>query len=483
MLIERIKPDTCRKIRYYGTHSIIRSTRLSSGKKGRKLLSSLIKNQSCIVNRIHGTHKEKIGGYRFLNNKKITEHILMESLQKQCEKNSEGAHLICLQDTTEYNFQHHIDRLEEGTLGIVGNNRDVGFFCHLMLCFDAENCLPMGIPYTRLWSRDPGKKDKNQRGYKNLPIEEKESYRWIEAAEKTKESLSLSNHITFISDRESDIYQLWARVPDSKTDLIIRARKDRKLYNKAMTALKMLDGQQVSGEYIINLKADKRNDRSKRKAKLQVKYSQIEIKKPHSVKGDANKDQEFVRLFVVEAKEDKSTTPEGELPIHWLLFTTHTIENYDQARQIIRWYSFRWQIEQFFRITKRQGLDFESSQLETGDGLKKLSLLSFAAALKILQLTLARDGIYNATTSKFFTKQEIIILNILNTELEGETKKQQNPFKKNTLAWASWVIARLGSWSGYKSQAPPGPITFKRGYDEFRLIIKGFNLARNVYKE
>ena len=447
------------------------------------MLSSLIKSQSCIVNRIHDKHKEKIGGYRFLNNKRITEDMLMKSLQKQCKKNSEEAHLICLQDTTEYNFQHHVDRLDEGTLGIVGNNRDVGFFCHLMLCFDAENCLPIGIPHTRLWSRDPNKKDKNQRDYKNLSIEEKESYRWIEAAEKTKESLSLSKHITFISDRESDIYQLWARVPDAKTDLIIRARKDRRLRNEAMTALKMVDTQQVLGEYIIDLKTDKRKGRSKRKAKLQVKYSQVEIKKPHSVKGDANKDQEFVRLFVVEAKEDRSTIPEGELSIHWLLFTTHTIENYYQARQIIEWYSFRWQIEQFFRITKKQGLDFESSQLETGDGLKKLALLSFAAALRILQLTLARDGKYNTTISKFFTKQEIIILNVLNSELEGETKKQQNPFKNNTLAWASWVIARLGSWSGYKSQAPPGPITYKRGYDKFRSIIKGFYLARNVYKE
>jgi hypothetical protein len=447
------------------------------------LLSSLLINQSCIVNRIHKKHKEKIGGYRFLNNKKITENMLMESLEQQCETNSKGAQLICLQDTTEYNFQHHIDRLDEGTLGLVGNNKDVGFFCHLMLCFYADNCLPVGIPYTRLWSRIPGRKGKDQRGYKKLAIEEKESYRWIEAAQKTKESLSLSKHITFISDRESDIYQLWSRIPDIKTDLIIRARGDRKLQDETMTVLKVLDTQQVSGEYFIDIKSDKRKGRSGHKAKLKVKYSQVEIKKPYSVKGDDNIDQEFVRIFVVEAKEDKCTIPKGERPIHWLLFTTHSVENYDQARQIIKWYSFRWQIEQFFRITKKQGLDFESSQLETGDGLKKLALLGFAAALKILQLSLARDGDNNALISKFFTKQETIILNVLNSELEGETNKQQNPFKKNTLAWASWIIARLGSWSGYNSQGPPGPITYKRGYDEFRSIMKGFYLAKDVYKE
>lgn len=409
--------------------------------------------------------------------------MLMESLKNQCKINSKGAHLICLQDTTEYNFQHHIGRLDEGTLGLVGNNKDTGFFCHLMLCFDADNCLPTGISYAHLWSCPPERKNKDQRAYKKLPIEEKESYRWIEASQKTKENLSLSEHLTIISDREGDIYQLWSRIPDTKTDLIIRARGDRRLHNKTNTVLQELDNQAVSGEYFVDIKSDKRKGRSGHKAKLKVKYLQVEIKKPYSVKGDNNIDQEFVQVFVVEAKEDQGTVPHGEVPIHWMLFTTHNVENYDQARQVLKWYSFRWQIEQFFRITKKQGLDFESSQLETGDGLKKLALMGFAAALKVLQLSLARDGDNNEQVSKFFTKQESIVLNVLNSNLEGETKKQQNPFNKNTLAWASWIIARLGSWSGYKSQGPPGPITYKRGYDEFRSIMKGFYLAKDVYKE
>ena len=407
----------------------------------------------------------------------------MNSLQNQCKQNSKGLHLVCLQDTTEYNFQHHLDRLDEGTLGLVGNNIDVGFFCHLMICFDAQSSLPLGIPYTKLWGRDPGRKSKQQRDYKNLPIEEKESFRWIEAAETAKHNLSTSNHITLVSDRESDIFQLWARVPDQKTDLIIRCRKDRKLYDQPMTVLEFLDKQEVMGSFQIELKASNSKLRSKRETTIQVKFAKIKIKKPYSVKENIQQDPDYVELFAVEAKEDQKLVPSSETPVNWLLLTTHTIESYTQAKEIVKWYSFRWQIEQFFRITKKQGLDFESSQLETGDGLKKLALLSFATALKILQLTLARNSKNSTSADRFFSKQELFILRAINDKLQGETKKQCNPNKPNTLAWVSWIIARLGSWSGYESQGPPGPITFKRGYDEFGLIMIGFNLAKDVYKE
>jgi hypothetical protein len=440
--------------------------------------------QTSIINRFHPSLKDKIGGYRFINNNRISLQMLTESLQDQCARNCEGLDLICLQDTTEYNYQHHSKRLQEDTLGLVGNDEDQGFFAHVMLGFEAESCLPLGVPYVRLWSRDPNKKSKEERRYKGLPIEEKESYRWIEAAEETKSLLRLAKHITFISDRESDIYQIWSRVPDGKTDLIIRARVDRVLYDKPTTVFKLLEEQETMGSYMIEIKQDKRKGRSKRKAILNVKYSEIKIKKPYSVIGNNDSDKDYVSMYVVEAKEDLSTIRNGESLIHWILFTTHKISDFVQARQIIKWYSFRWQIEQFFRITKKQGIDLESSQLETGEGLKKLALLGFAIALKILQLSLAKDGIQNDKVIRYFSKDQIIVLGLLNEQLEGKTQKQQNPFHSDTLSWASWIIARLGGYSGYKSQSPPGPITFKWGLDRFNYLTTGFYLAqKDVYKE
>lgn len=447
------------------------------------MLTLLERDQTSIINRSHPTHKEKIGGYRLINNSRISPQMLQESLQDQCRENGKDLSLICVQDTTEYNYQHHAERIQDGTLGIVGNNLDIGFFAHVMLCFEAESCLPLGIPYVQLWSRDRQKQNKFDREYQKLPIEAKESYRWIKAAEQTKGLLHRAKHITLISDRESDIYQLWSRIPDSKTDLIIRARTDRALYDKPTRVFKFLEEQETVGGYTIELKQDKRKNRSQRKVKLNVKYSEIKISKPKLIKGGNGLDPDFISLYVVEAKEDFSTVKSDESSIHWVLYTTYEIANLEQARQIIKWYSFRWQIEQFFRITKKQGLDLESSQLGTGDGLKKLALLGFGAALKILQLSLARDGTQNDLITRYFNKEQIVILVLLNQQLQGNTQKQQNPYNQQTLSWASWIIARLGGYSGYKSQSPPGPITYKWGLDKFNMLTFGYYLKKDVYKE
>ena len=418
-----------------------------------------------------------------MNNLRITEQSLIEGFQEQCKKNCQGIHVIGIQDTTEYNYQHHSKRLKEGTLGVIGNNTDLGYFAHLMLTFNAENCLPQGISYCRLWSREQRHKNKGERRYKKLPIEEKESYRWIEAAEHTKSQLKGAHHITLISDRESDIYQMWDRIPDEKTDLIIRAHTDRSLFNQPSTVNQLLDKQGFSGSYKVKLRGDNRVNQSKRTALLNIKYAEGQIKKPTSVRDDPSA-EEYITLMVVEAKEDPSSCKAGEVPIHWVLLTTHAVNDFEQACGIIDWYSFRWQIEQFFRVTKSQGLDLESSQLETGEGLKKLGILGFASALKILQMTLARDGIVNDDIKKYFSQKEIVLIALLNDKLKGTTLKQQNPHPKNTLAWAAWVIARLGGYSGYSSQSPPGPLTYKWGLDKFNLIKDGYYILDNdVYKE
>ena len=71
---------------------------------------------------------------------------------------------------------------------------------------------------------------------------------------------------------------------------------------------------------------------------------------------------------------------------------------------------------------------------------------------------------------------EIEVLERLHAGFEGKSEKQTNPHPKPSLAWASWIIARLGGWDGYASSKPPGPITFKHGLDYFRVLAKGWRL-------
>lgn len=418
-----------------------------------------------------------------MNNTRVTESMLIESFQRQSQINCSGLHVIGIQDTTEYNYQHHRNRLKEDTLGMVGNNADVGYFAHLMVVFDAKSCLPQGISYCKMWSRPQKRRSKQERDYKSQPIEEKESYRWLEAADQTRTLLDNAKHFTFLSDRESDIYQLWDRVPDDKTDFIIRARGDRPLSDNDTTVIDTLNKLLVSGTYTVDIKDDKRSKRTRRKAIINVKYAELSIRKPNKLDKDHVK-QDSVSLTVVEAKEDPASYKQTDQPVHWILFTTHAARNLEEACRIIGWYSFRWQIEQFFRLTKSKGIDLESSQLETGEGLKKLGLMGFASALRILQLSLARDGRLNDSVKKYFNPVEIAVLQIHDRDFKGTTEKQQNPFPQLTLSWASWIIARLGGYSGYVSQSPPGPLTYKWGLDRFNQSVEAFILfKKDVYKE
>ena len=124
---------------------------------------------------------------------------------------------------------------------------------------------------------------------------------------------------------------------------------------------------------------------------------------------------------------------------------------------------------------KSDGLRLEDSQLETADALMKLTAIAAKAACVILQLVQARDGSAEPA-SIAFSKPEIAVLDQLNGEIEGKTALQKNPHARHSLAWASWIIARMGGWNGYPSSRPPGPIAMRNGWEYFSAIARGWTL-------
>mgnify|MGYP006174302781 CR=1 FL=1 len=168
--------------------------------------------------------------------------------------------------------------------------------------------------------------------------------------------------------------------------------------------------------------------------------------------------------------------PPGAEPVHWRLLTTHDVPDARAAWRIVGWYKQRWTIEQLFRVLKSQGLQLEDSQLETAERLLKLAAIATQAAAVILQLVQARDGRTPEPADIVFSAPEIKTLDALVPTLEGKTTLQKNPYPSHSLAWAAWVIAKLGGWDGYPRSTPPGPITFKLGIDRFKAIALGHAL-------
>ena len=415
---------------------------------------------------------------RFLSNKKVKVIELIDNICKSTIEASKDRHVLLIEDTTEANFQNHVNRVKG--LGTVGNGKDVGFFVHPLLAVDAQEGVCLGLADLHIWQRtEPQSKD-----YKKLPIEEKESFRWIETAERGKSRLSQTPLLTVVADREADIYELWDRLPDERTHVLVRASQDRLLVHseedkeeKERKLFGYMDCLPVEGSYILDLPATKK--RSKHDAVMVVRFGQVRIKRPQS-RMDKSSSSDIL-VSIIDVREDDSSVVGDEVPIHWRLVTTHEVKSMAQARQCIEWYCQRWHIEQTFRTVKSQGLDIESSLIESGEKLEKLAVLAFSAAVKVMQLVMARDGSTRPATD-VFDEDDIEVLQHVGKSLEGKTEKQKNHYEVGSLAWSAWIIARLGGWKGYKSERKPGPITMLNGLKDFANIQRGWMMAKMVLR-
>ena len=434
----------------------------------------MVAQQTVCLRQLGAVRAGEVRFGRFLANKNVTMHELRSGVCAPTLARCAGRHVLAIQDTTEINYQNHARRVSE--LGTVGNGSDLGLFLHPVLTVDAEDGACLGLADLHIWQRLHGKSP----DYKKQPIEEKESYRWLEAPQRARECLQSAAKVTVVADREADIYELWSRIPDPNTELLIRAGRDRNLVTHTDQKLfEWIAEQPIRGEYILSLPAIA-NKRTAHDALMHVRFEQVTIKKPQSCSD--KKAPKQLTLNMIEVVEDPGTVVGKEKPIHWRLLTTHPVSTLAQALQCIEWYCSRWQIEQFFRTLKKQGLNVESSLVEKGERLEKLVVLAASAAVRSMQLTLAREGNTTRPASDTFTKEEQDFLDHLQPELEGKTDKQKNPHEKRTLAWSSWIIARLGGWKGYSSERKPGPITMLHGLQRFSSMQQGWLLARRLFQ-
>lgn len=194
-------------------------------KRASKLSALLVAGRSSSIHAITSNESEQKAAYRFLKNEKTHEQTLISTIKERSGYLCTGKEVLVLQDTTDFNFANHRGRLQPNTgIGVAGgSDKWLGFFLHSSLVLDQADETVLGFSDIQLWHRDQVRIDREQRGYKKLPIEEKESFKWIKASKESKKHLSAAASITFVEDREGDIYEQFATVPDERTHLIIRS--------------------------------------------------------------------------------------------------------------------------------------------------------------------------------------------------------------------------------------------------------------------
>lgn len=431
-----------------------------------ELTSSIIEKESVVIHRLAKDEAQQRSFYRLLHNPRLETGQVVEFLRQDCLAQVEaGAHYLVIQDTTQPNFERNRQNIsDQRQLGVIGDGASLGFFLHpsLVVCAGTGRCL--GFSQVMCWSREAAAPDKVRRAYKSRPIEEKESFRWIQSALSSNGLLKQAGMVTHICDREGDIGELFGRVPKAeRSHLLVRSAQERLLAGGG-TLSTALEAAPVAGHYTLSLKGDARTGRQQREAVLEVRYCTVRLQLREA------------ELQAVEVREVDA--PEGQQPVHWRLLTTHRVGRLEEALEVVEWYSMRWNIEQVFRLLKQKGLGVEALEVETGKGLVQLTLLALFAAAKILLLHLSVRQQEPQPVAGAFSDEQLECLEAVGKQYEGKTERQRNPYPAGTLPYCYWVLARLGGWKPQEKRA--GVITLHRGFIDFQKIFDGWRLAKQL---
>jgi len=376
-----------------------------------------------------------------------------------------GRDVVVIQDTSELALGGR--RAKASGYGPVGKGGALrGLLLHAVLAVDAGTGGVLGLVDAKVWNRNAGKAA--PRRSRQTP--HKESQRWLDGTTRAGEVLATAAGITGVSDRESDIYEHFARRP-ANVDLIIRASWNRKIELQSGASAQLfafVDSLPEAARFSVTIPAAP--GRKERIAELALRFSPVTLCRPHP--SPASDLPDMIRLTMVDVRE-VSSLHDGE-PIHWRLLTTHAVRSQKQARRIVDLYRKRWTIEEFFRTLKSAGFDIEEADIGEPEVMIKFVAAVAVAAVTIMQLVRARDGTTEEELVEAFEPDEQPVLEALSSQLEGATEKQKNPHPKGTLAFAAWVIARLGGWTAYYGK--PGPKVMRLGLEAFRRIKYGTTL-------
>jgi hypothetical protein len=431
---------------------------------GADFLARMVTRSTVCVQRLGVSRGGVLRYGRFLASPRVSVEKIIGGWAETTRAAAAGRHVLAIQDTTEVKFKTSAGHRRG--LGLVKKGNVRGVLAHSMIAVDAVSGACLGAVTGEVWTRAT----RVTKLHRDRRLCERESARWLRCAEQAKSILPAAAMVTVIADRESDIYAEWARLPEPGFHLLTRASVDRKLANggNLFAAARNFP---LAGTAPLALRQRSPGSPA-RTAIVALRFGEVVIRRPRH-ENDRTLPK-TVCLRLVEVRE--INPPKGVEPIHWRLLTTHAVTSAADAWRLISWYKARWTIEQVHRVMKSQGLDLEESQIASADRLLKLTAAAVKAATVTIQLVQERDGRDGLPATAAFTKPEIQTLADLGPTLEGKTQRQQNPHPPNSLAWATWIIARLGGWHCYGK--PPGPITVRRGLEEFYAINRGWHLSR-----
>ena len=420
-----------------------------------KTVESLIASPGESIPKACQSQAQTKAAYRLLSNKKLkSDDILVGHRQETIKRISENGTVLSLQDTSLLDYTTH-----PGTkgLGPTGKEGLKGILMHTALAVSTSGT-PLGILAQSIWTRNPNEPpSRNHR--KKRPIEEKESYKWLDTMDKSLADIPESTTVVTVGDREADIYELFHKAVKEKKHVLIRAIYNRNVEQEQKKLYEQVKSTPVLGEFSITVPRKTELNSPPREAWLTVQSCRVTLC-PSYVKG---KSLEKIVLTAILVREN--APPKGVKPIEWLLLTTLMVHNAKEAIEKVHWYSYRWKIERFHYVLK-SGCKIEELQLETFERLKNaISIYSFLA-WRLTWITYQARETPNIPCDIVFSDTEWKILYCRVKETS------RIPKKVPSLKEAVLLVAKLGGFLARKGDGDPGVVVLWRGLRDLYTITK-----------
>jgi hypothetical protein len=388
------------------------------------------------------TRAETKATYRFLDHPETSmEKVLAPHTEATLDRISREEVVLAVQDTTSLNYTAHPATENLGPIGY-RLDRGIGLILHSTLAFNREGT-PLGFLDVQCWARDAKDFGKKKRRH-SVPIEQKESYKWLLSFGKVAEAQKRCPKATLVSvgDREADIYELFEMVlsDPSGAKLLIRAEQDRLLAEGQGHLWDKMARQEVAGTQEIQV--PRRKNHPARVARLEVRFAEVTLKSPKN-----KKRRRELTLWAVWAREAEEPA-EGER-IEWMLLTTVPVTTFEEAIEKLAWYTIRWGIE-IFHKTLKSGCKVEERQLGHADRIETCLAIDMVVAWRIFHLAKLGRETPDVPCTVFFEEAEWKAL------VAYVTHNPKPPAHPPTLREAMRMVASLGGFLGRKGDGEPG---------------------------
>ena len=428
--------------------------------------------------------------YEFLANPKAQFNLLTQPHRENTARETQNLPVILAVGDTTFLDYKNIKAKRDG-YGPIGNGGN-GLILHTALAVEPLQGQPLGLFWQKLWHREtkakppvsetPDQKKARQsnerKAARKKPFESKESYRWVEALmavskqfqglekhfketkqqpEETLELITQETRIIHIFDREGDIAEVFNQVGQmERTGVIVRAAHDRSLDAGTAHLWEHLSTQPI--QFYQEVQLPETTKRSAHTASLAVRFCPVQLRPPHRLK---NLDP--FRVYAVYAQEIEPS--EGEESVSWMLLTTESVTTADIAASTLRWYTYRWRVEEYHKILK-SGCKAESYRLAATSMEALLGFLTVIAA-QLLRVTYLHRTQPQAPAETVLSPVQLNVLKAKSAKLP----------KVLTVTWAVEAVARLGGYLEHRRKTPIGIQVLWRGWLKLASLCEGWLLS------